>query len=105
MNEAALRRRHQYDHAAATIGRKLTIVEIVAIECDQRAPKLSSEAIVFAVGRAAQVRVFENEHHIPRKRRPHVRHESGRDIRVNVNSRLSGQLLGVAAELGRQRAH
>jgi hypothetical protein len=60
---------------------------------------------VLTVGRATQIMMFEDEEHIPRQRRSHVRHEPCRDIRVNVNPRLSGQLLGVAAELGRQRAH
>ncbi len=84
---------------------EFAIVEIVAIERNQRAAQLSREAIVLAITRAPQIVVLDDEEHVPRERCAHERHEARGHVRIDVDARLSGQLLGVAAELGRQRAH
>ena len=51
--------------------RKLAIVEIVAVERDQRAAQLAREPVVLAVARAAQVVVLDHEQHVPVEQRAH----------------------------------
>ena len=56
----------QHD-AAAALGRKPAIVQVVAIERDQGAPELSRQTIVLAVARAPQVVVLDHEQDVPRE--------------------------------------
>ena len=105
LDEASLGRRHQHDDATAAFERELAIVEVVAIERDQRAPELSRQTIVLAIARTPQIVVLDHEQHIPRQRRAHERDETRRHVRIHVHPRLSGQLLRVPAKLGCQGAH
>src|SRR5262245_66560592 len=64
-------RRRENDNAAAFDGWKLSIVEIIAVETDQRTAKLPREAVVFVVMRAAKVIVLDDEQRVPLKDVPH----------------------------------
>ena len=87
----------QDEHPAAFRRRKPPIVEIIAVQRDQRSPPLSREAEVLAVTGAAEVVVFDDEEHVPLQPRPHERDEAGRDVGVDVHPRLARQTLGVRA--------
>src|SRR4029079_8914951 len=52
------------DDAGALLGRKLPIVEIVAVERHQRAPELAREAVVLDVAGASQVLALERREHV-----------------------------------------
>src|SRR5215510_13736861 len=74
--QSVLRRRAEDQDAAALGWRKTTIIEIVAIERDQRTAKLAREPIVLTVGCAPQVVVLEDEEHVPQQRLPHSTDEA-----------------------------
>ena len=63
--QPALVGRREHDHAGALGRRKAAIVEVVAIERDERRAELTRQAVVHQVGGAADVVVLEHEEHIP----------------------------------------
>ena len=93
------------EHAAAFIRRKAPIVEIVAVERDERAPELLREPVVLQVGRAPQLVFLEHEQDVPVQARTHVSDEPGGHVRVRVDARPGREVLGVRRELTRKSAH
>ena len=62
---ATLVGRVDHQHAAAFIGRKPAIVQVVAVHRDERAAQLLRELVVLQVGRAPQLVLLEHEEHVP----------------------------------------
>src|SRR6266542_6208222 len=58
-------RRAEHDHAGPFVGRKLPVVEIIAVQGHERAPKLPRQAEMFDIARAAEIVMLEHEQHIP----------------------------------------
>src|SRR4029453_14011159 len=89
-------------HYASALGRrKAPIVEVVAIECNERTAKLLREPVVFAVPRATKVVVLEHEQHIPPELLSHMENEARRNIGIHIDARLSRQASGVCTQLRR----
>ena len=59
--ELFLVRRAQHDQAAGFLGRKPRVVQIIAIERQQRAAQLHCQPKMFNVSRAAQLVVFHHK--------------------------------------------
>ena len=87
--QSVLRRRAEDEDAAALGRRETTIIEIVAIERDQRTAKLAREPVMLTVGRTPQVIVLEDEEHVPQQRLPHTTDEACGYVRIDVDTRLS----------------
>jgi len=103
--QLALVRRLDDEDAAAAVGRKAAVVEIIAIERDQRAAQLLGELLVLHVRRAAKVRLFEDEEHVPLQAGAHVRDEAGRHVRIGVDPRTRHEALNDGPQFLRQDPH
>ena len=99
-----IRGRHD-DHAATRIRREAPIVEVVAVERQQRPAPLSCKAVVLAVGHSSQIVVLQDEQHIPGQPPTHERHEARRHVRIGVDARLARAPLEVSAELRGESPH
>ncbi len=88
------------DDSATFGGWEPAIVEIVAVECHERAPKLPCETIVLPVPCPAELIVLEDEKDIPLELDAHEVDQSGRHICIRIHARLRRQSLGVWAEFG-----
>ena len=80
-------RRLDDEDAAAAVERKAAVVEVVAIQRDQRAPQLLRELVVLHVRRAPQIVLLEHEEHVPAQPHAHVRDDARRHVRVRVDPR------------------
>jgi hypothetical protein len=58
-------RRCKHKHPAAFSRRKLSVIEVVTVECDERAFELARQAVMVAVARSTQVVMFHHEEHVP----------------------------------------
>ena len=67
--------------------RKAPIVQIVPVHRHERATQIMGETVVADVGRAAERFFFEHEEDVPVQAVSHVIHESGRHVRISVDSR------------------
>src|SRR5262249_50766439 len=81
------------------------VVEIVAIERDERPCELPSQAEVLDVARAAQIVVLQHEEHVPLQPLTHEADDAVRDVRVGIDARLPGGCVNDRPKLGRQRTH
>ena len=79
-------------------GRKPPIVEIVAIERDERALQLPREGEVPPVGRAAQIVVLDHVEDVPVQALAHESDDAGRHVGVGVDAGPVGQP-GVCGQL------
>ena len=80
--------RGEHDHACTLAGRKEAVVLVIVVERDERASKLSREAIVLDVAGAAQIVMFQHEQDVPSERGPHVNDGAIGHVRVRVDTRL-----------------
>ena len=79
---------HRTDqHAWAELRRESCGVGEIPVERDQRASEFERTAEVHAIGRAAQVVVFNHEEHVPPEFSPHHADHRGRHVRVDVHTR------------------
>src|SRR6185436_8550745 len=93
--------RAQDEHAAAFSGREPGVVQIVAIERQQRAAELSGKAKVLDVGRATQPRLLEHEERVPAQPFAHETNEPCREVGVAVDTWRVGQFFGERSKLRR----
>ena len=84
-------------------GRIAAIVEIVAIERDQRARQLAGELEMAPIVRAAQVVVLDDEEHVPAEIVTHEVDDAGRHVGVGVDAWRIGKMR-VGGELGGERS-
>src|SRR3954453_6367410 len=103
--EPSLVGRREDHHASAFTGRKSAIVEVIAVERDERATELAREAVVFDVAGAAQLGVLEDEQHIPLEGVAHECHDTGRDIGVGIDARPTIRPFHEGSELGTECTH
>jgi hypothetical protein len=84
---------------SGTFGRwEPTIVEIVAVECQERASKLPCETIVLRVSCPTELIVLEHKEDVPLEPDAHEVDKSGGDICIRIHAGLRRQSLGVWAE-------
>jgi hypothetical protein len=79
-------------------GWESTIVEIVAVECQERASKLPCETIVLRVSCPTELIVLEHKKDVPLEPDAHEVDKSGGDICIRIHAGLRRQSLGVWAE-------
>ena len=84
---------------APSVGGKLAIVEIVAIERHQRAAELAGQAVVLDVAGAAQIVMFDHREDIPPELVAHVADRAERHVGVGVDARPAGGLPDDRPEL------
>src|SRR5438067_8553839 len=72
----------EHDHAGPFLRRKAAIVEVVAIEGDERPTELARQAEVLDVAGAAQVVVLDHEEHVPAEPLAHVADAAERHVGV-----------------------
>ena len=104
-HEPPLFRSREHQHTAADGWGKLGVVQIIAIEGDERPPELPRQTIVLAVAGATEIVMFHDEQDIPTQIRPHERDEPRRHVGIDVHARLIGQPLDVRRELREKSAH
>ena len=69
----------QDEHAAALCRRETRVVEIVAIERQQRPPKLRGQPEVLDIGRAPQILFLHHEEHVPAQPLAHEADQARRE--------------------------
>ena len=93
------------DHARALGRGKAIVTREVAIEGNQGAAVLAGPVEMLPIGRPPEVVVLEDEQHVPVELPPHRHDDAGRHVRVDVDARGSGEVLGNRPQGGRECAH
>ncbi len=96
--ELLLMRCAHHENAAAFRGRESDIVQVILVEGEQGAAKLSRHAEVLEIGRAAQIVLFHHEEHIPAELLAHEPDEPRRQIRIAIHAWRIRQPFDDAAE-------
>src|SRR4026209_329236 len=97
--------RPQHHHACAFLGRELAIVDVIAIECDDRATELTREAIVLDIARPAELFVFETEEDVPARPKPHELDDADGNVCVGVNPRNVANAVEMRCQFAREGSH
>ena len=103
--EAALVGRRNHQHAGTRLGRKLAVVEIVAIQGHERAAELARQAVMLGVARAPQIGLLHHEQHIPAQLLAHEGHDARGHVGIGVDPRPIRDGLREGPELRPERSH
>ena len=105
LGEPALVGRGDDEHTRALRRRELAIVEVIAIERDQRAPQLPRQPVVLGVARAAQVGMIHHAQHVPSQLLAHVGDDTRGHVRIGIHARPVSHSIGDWAQLTPQGSH
>ena len=105
LNKPALVGRGTDDQPGTLLRRKISIVEKITVEGNQRPPELARMLVVVGVASATQVVVFEHEEHVPVQRAAHHLDGSQRQVRVDVDTRRAGDVTGNWTKFRGECAH
>ncbi len=88
-----------------SVGRKASIVQVVAVQRHQGTSKLLRQVVMPQVRRASKVVFLEDEQDIPLQRPAHMSDQPCRHVRVGVDARPRRQPFRMRSEFRRKRSH